>query len=206
MCAVCMHRYAFLINERIGGMQSMNKYEECVIKSFKHDGHLHRVWQQNWLVPHAELFENHQDENMIVVINRQTPIMESDGKKWVSRVPAVSFFIPGCWYNVVALIEDKGVRYYCNIASPVYFFDGIITYIDYDLDVILTHDGHCYVVDEDEYEMHKLLYHYSPEVEAKAQKGLQHLMDRIEMKNAPFQDQQVKYYYERWAAWNKEDL
>lgn len=177
----------------------MIEYEEYVIKSFKHDGHLHRVWQRNWLVPHAEMLDIHRQENMLVVINKQTPIVEADGKTWVSRVPAVSFFIPGCWYNIVALIEDSGVRYYCNIASPVYSSSGIITYIDYDLDVVLTMDGRCYVVDEDEYEQHRTLYHYSSEVEAKAREGLTNLLDRIEMRSAPFLEQQVLHYYDKWA-------
>lgn len=183
----------------------MNKYEPYVIKSFKHDGHLHRVWEQNWLVPHAELLDIHAKENMIIVINEQTPIIEASGKKWISRVPAVSFFIPGCWYNIVALIEDTGVRYYCNIASPVYSSDGIMTYIDYDLDVIITIDGRCIVVDEDEYEQHKQLYHYSAEVEEKVRGGLNSLLDRIEMKREPFHAQQVKLYYARWAELYKED-
>ncbi|MFF2093244.1 hypothetical protein [Paenibacillus sp. NPDC058174] len=72
----------------------MNKYRHCVIKSFKHDGHLHRTWQRNWLVPNERLAAAQRDENMIVLINRQTPIQEADGKLWISRVPAVSFLSP----------------------------------------------------------------------------------------------------------------
>jgi len=177
----------------------MGGYEECVIKSFKHDGHLHRVWQKNWLVPHAELLDEHQQENMVIIVNCQTPIVESNGEQWISRVPAVSFFIPGCWYNIVALIEEFGVRYYCNIASPPYLSGGTITYIDYDLDVILTLDGRCIIVDQDEYELHKQMYHYSGEVEDKVQTGLKDLLNRIEMKSAPFHPLQVKHYFSKWA-------
>ena len=176
----------------------MSEYEECIIKSFKHDGHLHRLWQQNWLVPHAELLDVHKQEEMHVIVNSQTPIIEGDGKKWVSRVPAVSFFIPGCWYNIVALIENNGIRYYCNIASPPYLYNRTLTYIDYDLDVILTLDGKCVVVDEDEYEEHRHTYRYSMDVEQKIESGLQSLLDRIELKQSPFHPQHVKYYYLKW--------
>lgn len=182
----------------------MSRFKHCVIKSFKHDGHVHRVWQQNWLVPHAELLEPHQQEEMIVIVNQQTPIVEANGKQWVSRVPAVSFFIPGCWYNVVALLEDSGIRYYCNIASPPYCAQGTITYIDYDLDVLLTLDGRCVVVDEDEYEQHKQLYHYSHVVEEKVRAGLHELLKRIEEGEAPFHEQTVKYYYNKWMELNGE--
>ena len=44
--------------------------------------------------------------------------------------------IPQEWYNIVALLEDGGIRYYCNVASPPYSSKQIITYIDYDLERI----------------------------------------------------------------------
>lgn len=176
----------------------MERYEQCIIKSFKHNGHLHRLWQQNWLVPNDTLIEDHQKESMIVLINRQTPIQESDGKQWISRVPAVSYFIPGQWFNVVALLEGSGVRYYCNIASPPYLQGGVLTYIDYDLDVIRTADGNRYIVDQDEYEQHKRLYHYPQSVQSKVYEGLNALLDRVERGAAPFSDDAAFGYYEGW--------
>ena len=176
----------------------METYEQCIIKSFKHNGHLHRLWQQNWLVPNRLLMEEHRKESMIVLINRQTPIQESDGKQWISRVPAVSYFIPGQWFNVVALLEQGGVRYYCNIASPPYLQGGVLTYIDYDLDVIRTSDGNRYIVDQDEYEQHKRLYHYPHTVQDKVYEGLGDLLGRIEHSKAPFSDKAANAYYQAW--------
>jgi protein associated with RNAse G/E len=181
-------------------MDSMEIYERCVIKSFKHNGQIHRLWQQNWLVPDDALAPGHRAESMIVLINRQTPIQESDGKQWISRVPAVSFFIPGEWFNVVALLETSGVRYYCNVASPPYLQGGVLTYIDYDLDVIRTADGSRYIVDQDEYEQHKQLYHYPRQVEDKVREGLNALLSRIESSREPFQDDVVIRYYEEWLT------
>jgi protein associated with RNAse G/E len=176
----------------------MEPYRHCVIKSFKHNGHIHRTWQQNWLIPNKLLADEHKAESMYVLINRQTPIQESDGKVWISRVPAVSFFIPGHWFNVVALLEEAGVRYYCNIASPPYLQGDVLTYIDYDLDVIRTVDGEKFVVDQDEYEMHKAAYHYPLMVEDKVQEGLNALIQRIEKEQSPFQDELVMLYYKEW--------
>ncbi|MNH22989.1 hypothetical protein D3C78_677780 [compost metagenome] len=182
----------------------MEQYQHCVIKSFKHNGHIHRTWQQNWLVPSRLLAPEHQAESMTVLINRQTPIQEADGKIWVSRVPAVSFFIPGQWFNIVALIEDGGIRYYCNIASPPYLQGEVLTYIDYDLDVIRTSDGERFVVDQDEYEQHKAAYHYPKMVDDKVRKGLDDLLRRMDDEQAPFQDQLVTFYYEEWLKQNAE--
>ncbi|WP_424767033.1 DUF402 domain-containing protein [Paenibacillus sp. sgz302251] len=176
----------------------MERYRHCVIKSFKHNGHLHRTWQQNWLVHDELMSPAHRAESMTVLINRQTPIQESDGKVWVSRVPAVSFFIPGQWFNIVALLEEGGVRYYCNIASPPYLQGEVLTYIDYDLDVILTANGDRFVVDQDEYEMHKAAYHYPKMVEKKVHEGLEALLMRIDQGQAPFEDHDVLQYYEEW--------
>lgn len=173
-------------------------YQPIVIKSFKHNGHLHRMWLENWLVPREALHPAHADEGMTVMINSQTPILEADGKQWVSKVPAVSFFIPKQWYNIVALIEDQGIRYYCNIASPPYLNEQTVTYIDYDLDVISYADGQVQIVDRDEYERHKLSYHYPELVEQKVERGLANLLKRISQQQAPFDDEIVRVYYDTW--------
>ncbi|WP_127534597.1 DUF402 domain-containing protein [Paenibacillus kobensis] len=176
----------------------MNNYQPCMIKSFKHNGRLHRFWHRNWLVPAERLVPEHAALSMTVLINRQTPIQEADGKLWTSRVPAVSFFIPGEWYNIVALLEDGGVRYYCNVASPITQNDDVFTYIDYDLDVIRTSDGGIHVVDRDEFERHRMMYHYPDIVVHKVETGLQKLLRRAKTAEAPFKDSDVLKYYEDW--------
>lgn len=177
-------------------------YTPILIKSFKHNGRLHRQWLKNWLIPAECLDPSHTSENMVVLINCQTPIIEADGKQWVSKVPAVSFFIPGAWYNIVALMEETGVRYYCNVASPPYMHEHVVTYIDYDLDVVLYADGHIDIVDRDEYERHKVSYHYSDIVQNKVAEGLAQLLNRIQTRKAPFQDDLVVSYYELWRQQN----
>jgi protein associated with RNAse G/E len=176
----------------------MNPFSPYRIKSFKHDGHLHRMWMKNWRIPDPMLIQEHRDESMIVLINSQTPIRERDGKEWTSKIPSVTFFIPGQWFNVVSLLEDQGVRYYCNIASPPYVNDGVITYIDYDLDVIRTPDGYTQVVDQEEYELHKQNYHYSDVVERKVKRGLEAVLGRLKRGETPFRNEQVLAYYEMW--------
>jgi protein associated with RNAse G/E len=182
-------------------MDLMENFSTHIIKSFKHDGHLHRMWLENALVPDSLHHESHKSESMMILINSQTKIVEADGKEWVSRIPGVSFFIPKQWFNVVALLEESGVRYYCNVASPPYLNSNIITYIDYDLDVIRMPGGAIHVVDQDEYEQHKLMYHYSAIVEAKVKQGLRDLLIRIEQGHAPFHDEWVRFYYQEWEKW-----
>lgn len=176
----------------------MSPYEPYLIKSFKHNGSLHRMWMENWLVPRDRLAPEHQD--YIVLINYQTRIQEASGKEWMSKIPGVSIFIPKRWYNVVALLEESGIRYYCNIASPPYQTRDTVTYIDYDLDVIVTAkpDRHHILVDEEEYELHKMKYRYSPLIEEKVEAGVQELVARVDRQDPPFQDSIIQRYFDEW--------
>jgi uncharacterized protein len=171
-----------------------------LIKSFKHDGHLHRVWLENWRVPADGLKAAHRADSIQVFVNCHTRIRESDGREWTSRIPGVTFFLPGKWYNVVALLEDEGIRYYCNVASPFYQAGDVLTYIDYDLDVILNQKGDIIVLDEDEYHKHRKLYHYSQTVEDKVKAGLEELLERVRKREEPFHDDSVLAYYELWKT------
>lgn len=176
----------------------MEEYSFCTIKSFKHDGSLHRTWLENWRVPPSQLDSVHVREKMIVTINDETRVRESSGKEWISKVPGVAFFIPETWYNIVALIDDDGIRYYCNIASPPYEANGVITYIDYDLNVIVRADGRVHVVDQDEYERNRRNYRYNRLVTRQVEKGLDELLKRIDAGCAPFDDGKVLNYYRHW--------
>jgi protein associated with RNAse G/E len=180
------------------GRMHMEIFMNYIIKSFKHDGHLHRVWLENWMVPFSKLHPEHAAESMLVLVNSHTKILEADGRNWVSKIPVVCFFIPGQWYNIVALLEPEGIRYYCNIASPVYSSQDVLTYIDYDLDVILSPTGDKQIVDQHEYERHKINYRYPKIVETKVQAGLDGLLRRMELNAHPFQDEHVWAYYEMW--------
>lgn len=179
--------------------------EYTMIKSFKHDGHLHRVWLENWRVPEDKLTPEHRAQALQVFVNCQTRIREADGREWTSRIPGVSFFIPNKWYNVVALIEGDGIRYYCNVASPFYHSGNVLTYIDYDLDVILNQRGEIHVLDEDEYNKHKKLYHYSQTVEDKVKAGLAELLEAVRNREEPFRDAAVTAYYQLWKEGSPQD-
>ncbi|KIL37426.1 hypothetical protein SD71_01860 [Cohnella kolymensis] len=173
-------------------------YQRCIIKSFKHDGSLHRMWLENWQVPEGRLYPQHASESMWVFLNDQTTIVEADGKQWVSRIPAVSFFMQDQWFNVVALLEDKGIRYYCNLASPPYRYADVLTYIDYDLDVVLLPNGTVLELDRDEFLRHKDTYRYSEAVQAQVEAGLATLQDTIARQSSPFGDDAIRSYYEQW--------
>jgi len=174
-------------------------YERYVIKSFKHDGSLHRMWMENWLVPSELLHPEHADSGSVwVYLNDQTTIVEKGGKEWVSRIPAVSFFLPNEWFNVVALLEDKGIRYYCNLASPPYRYGDVLTYIDYDLDLVVLPDGSVHELDREEFNRHKAEYRYSDAVQEQIGFGLRKLQEAIRKPSSLFGDEIAYRYFEQW--------
>ncbi|MFC5530365.1 DUF402 domain-containing protein [Cohnella yongneupensis] len=176
-----------------------NPYERFVIKSFKHDGSLHRTWMENWQVPRESLHPEHAEgQPAWVYLNDQTTIVESDGKTWVSKIPAVSFFLPNEWFNVVALLEDSGIRYYCNLASPPYRYGDVLTYIDYDLDLVVLPDGSVHELDRDEFVRHKTDYRYGDEVLDQIDIALGRLRETIRKRSSPFGDDVAYRYYEQW--------
>ncbi len=54
------------------------------------------------------------------------------------------------------------------------------------------------MVDQEEFEMHKINYHYSPMVIAKVNEGLQSLLAMIRSGQPPFHDETVMNYYGLW--------
>ena len=116
------------------------------IQSYKHDGSLHRTW--------AMAFVLESDDERTVLVTNHTWVTESNGRKWYTREPAICYFYPHRWFNIISMIRNSGVYYYCNLASPMIWDSEALKYIDYDLDVKVFPNGEVKLLDEDEYEEH----------------------------------------------------
>ena len=51
------------------------------IQSYKHNGNLHRTWRDTMVLKTTE--------NAIIGVNDHTLVTESDGRRWVTREPAI---------------------------------------------------------------------------------------------------------------------
>ncbi|MNW13286.1 hypothetical protein D3C71_2112020 [compost metagenome] len=60
------------------------------------------------------------------------------------------------------------------------------------------------MVDQEEYERHKISYRYSGIVDSKVKQGLHDLLERIKQGKAPFRDDWVLDYYKHWCKWKGE--
>ena len=66
----------------------------------------------------------------------------------------VELYFSDRWYNIFEVHDrdDNRVKcWYCNICKPAIFTDGVISYVDLALDLLVFPDGRMLVLDEDEF-------------------------------------------------------
>jgi len=165
------------------------------IHSYKHNKKLHRVWKKSIVL--------YQDQKMLVTANNRTRVIESDGRSWHTKEPAVCYFYSDLWFNIIGMLKKDGIYFYCNLSSP-YLYDGeAIKYIDYDLDIKVFPSGSYTLLDEKEYQSHLGTMSYSDEIQDIINAHKKILIERIENKNHPFDLSDIKVYYEAYLSLQK---
>lgn len=166
------------------------------IQSYKHDGSLHRIWRDTMVLKTGE--------NSLIGCNNHTLVTEDDGRHWVTREPALVYFHKHYWFNVVAMIRDDGIAYYCNLASPYVLDKEALKYIDYDLDVKVFPDGRRKLLDVDEYLEFSKRWHYGPEIDHILKKNVRIIVDWINNEKGPFSKEFVAIWYERYLELSRQ--
>ena len=164
--------------------------EFVTIQSYKHDGNLHRTWRDTMVLKTSE--------HSLIGVNDHTLVTESDGRRWVTREPAIVYFHEKFWFNVIAMIRENGVSYYCNLASPYLLDKEALKYIDYDLDIKVFPDGEKRLLDVDEYEEHRKQMNYPPEIDFILKENVKILVDWINNEKGPFSQGYVDLWYDRY--------
>lgn len=172
-------------------MKQPKEGEFFTIKSYKHDGSLHRTWQDNMILKTSE--------QSIIACNDHTLVTESDGRKWHTREVALLYYHKNFWFNVVAMLRKRGVTYYCNLASPYVMDNEALKYIDYDLDIKIFPDGEKRLLDVDEYDLHGRRYHYSDDIDKVIKYQIQELVRWIDQGIGPFSQEFIDIWYERYC-------
>ena len=84
----------------VGGyMKRMYIGDKYQIQCYKHDGKIHRSWDE------AVLLEIHDD--YLIFGNERTKVTESDGRTWRTKEPAVLFFFHKNWYNIIGQYKKR---------------------------------------------------------------------------------------------------
>jgi protein associated with RNAse G/E len=154
--------------------------EQIIVRVLKHDGVESRRWKARvarredpLIVLDAE-FEVAVQHDLIGDIPSGTRTIEY---YWLDR-----------WYNVFQFLEvnNQTRLYYCNVNTPPVLRNGVLSYIDLDLDVLVAPDFSYQVLDSDEFAANTTRFGYSDETLRQAHKALAELTSMIERRQFPF--------------------
>lgn len=150
------------------------------INALKFDGKIHRSWRADLIERNENLlifvgeFEKEVSHPQLGIIRRSTVSYEY---YWLDR-----------WYNIFRFHEPGGRlrNFYCNINMPPVFENGVLNYVDLDIDILVWTDFKYEVLDFDEFDENSLRFSYSVEVIKKSLATLKEVIDLIETRQFPF--------------------
>ena len=159
-------------------MDDLKIGDSVFVQSFKHNGTLHRTWSKGLIIDIQKDF--------YVVVTDHTWVVEADGRRWLTKEPAICFYYKNDWFNIISMVRKTGIYYYCNIASPSIYDGEAIKNIDYDLDLKVFPDQSYAVLDENEFEYHSNIMNYSNELKDVCIKAKDKLIKMVENNEKPF--------------------
>ena len=171
-------------------MENIKVGDKLEIHCYKHNGKLHRQWDE------AVVLDIKDD--YIVFGNKHTNVIDSDGKVWKTKEPAIMFFFKDRWFNIIGQLKEYGIYFYCNIATPFLIDEHVIKYIDYDLDLRVFPNGSFKILDRVEYKYHKKQMHYSARLDFILKYELGNLIDMVRIKEMPFDRETIENYYKQY--------
>ena len=167
------------------------------IHCYKHNGKIHRTWNDAIVLDDTDEY--------LVCGNHKTKVTEKDGTPHNTKNPAVLFFYKNNWFNVFATLKKTGIFHKCNIATPYLIDDGIIKFIDYDLDLKVFPDGGFRVLDRNEYKYHKKIMKYSEDLDKILQFELTNLINIKRAEEGPFDKKKIENYYQKYLSITEKD-
>ena len=99
-------------------MNDIKVGDRLEIHCYKHNGKLHRQWDE------AVVLEIKDD--YIVFGNNKTTVVDSDGRVWKTKEPAIMFFYKDRWITKIGQLKAYGINFYCNIATPYIIDEKVI--------------------------------------------------------------------------------
>lgn len=132
------------------------------------------VEQEDSLIVFVGEFEKEVRHSHLGVIRRGTISYEY---YWLDR-----------WFNVFRFHEPGGNlrNFYCNLNMPPKFQDGILDYIDLDIDILVWQNFEVEILDLDEFEENAEKFGYSDDLKEKVHATLDELLAMISLRQFPF--------------------
>ncbi len=151
-----------------------------VVRSLNFDRSLRRSWK-------CELV-GRTDEMLTLVGIFDREVIHPDLGVIQLGTRSTEYFWFDRWYNVFRFDEPNGEfrNFYCNINLPPTLENGVLEYVDLDIDVVLWPDGSHEVLDRNEFEQNTEAFNYPIETIAKVETTLRQLISAIKTVGFPF--------------------
>lgn len=150
------------------------------INSRRFDGSIYRSWKCELLEETKEYwlfigeFEKEVSHSKLGIIRRKTLSYE--------------YYFKDKWFNIFRFHEPEGdlKYYYCNINMPPVFENGVLDYVDLDIDILVQKDFSFEILDEDEFVESSIKYKYHSELILQVGKYINELSSLIQDRLFPF--------------------
>jgi uncharacterized protein len=155
-----------------------------LVEACKFDGSVHRSWECR-LAAETELlwtfigvFAEEIRHPLLGVIRPGTASVEY---YWRNRC-----------YNVFRFHEPEGAlrNFYCNVNLPPALENGVLRYIDLDVDVLVQPDLTYQILDLEEFKENAVRHNYPAEIVAQTHQSLTDLLSMIQKREFPFDYQE----------------
>ena len=150
------------------------------VNSRNFDGTLRRSWK-------AKLIS--QDDKLIEMVGEFEFDVEHPDLGHIQRgTVSYEYYWLDRWYNVFRFHEATGEfrNYYCNINLPPIFENGILDYVDLDIDVLVNRNWETKVLDVGEFEENVQRFSIPEAVCETARRSVDELLTLIETRQFPF--------------------
>jgi uncharacterized protein len=154
--------------------------KSVTVKSRNYDGSIRRSWL-------CELIEL-TDDRIVLAGKFESDVGHPDLGLIMKGTVSHEYFWFDKWYNVFRFHEPDGRfrNFYCNLSMPPVFSDGILEYVDLDIDVVVWPDHRVEVLDREEFKTNVPVFGYTPETIGRAEAALEQLKLAIERGEFPF--------------------
>ncbi|EEH02289.1 conserved hypothetical protein [Ureaplasma urealyticum serovar 2 str. ATCC 27814] len=145
-------------NKNLQDLSQLKIGDELMVHAYKLNGWLYRSWNNPKVV--------YIDEQLLILSSTNTLVITSEEKS-IRNFPSFTnkmsywFFFKNEWFNLIATVENDGIKFYINVASPFIYEEQEIKYYDFDLDFKISSDDKWKEVDINEFIENAKKYHYS---------------------------------------------
>ncbi|WP_165875979.1 DUF402 domain-containing protein [Hazenella coriacea] len=179
-------------------MSRLTRGDVIQVLSMKHGNHFHRFWTESIVL---------QSGDPLIIANKDVVVLESGERELIFPNLSICYFSKRDWFNIVLIFDqqDRLEQYYCNMASP-YQLDiqrRVISYIDYDLDLIIDPRFNYRWVDEDEFIKNQQMYHYPISIIEEVNKARLQLEQRVRLQEEPFTPTFATEWYHQYLSLKK---